>query len=191
MSSASGKSGQFATVASVIGLVTSASLVATMTAGSGRVVALVALMVAALAGQFLRDWREALVVGLGVSALTAWCTSGTGLVLAPALTTVCIVVNAAAAAWNRAGGGAPDRSARVVMARSLALPAPSAARDAQAGSLGHPQAGSSGDPLAGLLGDAWLAPASEAGHPLLREAEAVLARAQTDAASQERDIRVA
>jgi hypothetical protein len=191
MGTASGTSGQLVIAAFVVGLVLSAALVATLTTGSGRIVALVALVVAALAGQFLRDWREALIVGLGVSALVAWCTRDTGQVLAPALTTLCIVVNAAAAAWNRAGVVASDRSVRVVMARSLALPAPSATSYPRPDSSDHAQSGSSGDPLAGLLGHAWLAPAAGTARPLLREAEAVLSRAQADAAPHARHSRVA
>ncbi len=110
----------------VVGLVMSATAVAMATSGIGRIVALAALMLAMLAGESMRDWREALAVGLAVSAVVAWCTSDTSQVLAPALATLCIVATAIIAAWHRAGI-APSTSLHAVSVQPtpmLALPAP-------------------------------------------------------------------
>jgi len=159
--------------ASAFGLVLSAALVATMTNGTGRVVALAALVLAALAGQSRRDWREALAVGLAVSAVVAWCSSNAGQVAAPVVTTLCIVLNTSVAAWSRPRTAPATAlpSAHGTAGRMLALPAPRAAV----------QPFSSRRYVAGDAADS----------PLLRGAEAALAHAHLEPVARERHARVA
>jgi hypothetical protein len=162
-----------AALAFVVGLVLSTALAATLTSGAGRVVVLAALMVAALGGQILRDWREALAVGLAISAAVAWCASDTGQAAAPVLTTLCIVLNAGVAAWYRARTTRPTRPGVTTRPpdRMLALPAPRAAIQPS--------------------GSRPVADAEGAYNPLLREAEAALAHARPEPAPRERHTRVA
>jgi hypothetical protein len=154
----------------VVGLVLSAALAATLTSGAGRVVVLAALMLAALGGRTLRDWREALAGGLAASAVGAWCASDTGQAAAPVLTALCIVLNAGVAAWYRARTIRPPRPGATTRppGRMLALPAP---RPAIQPSGGRPIADDGGTYS-----------------PLLREAEAALAHARPGPAPHARRL---
>ena len=136
--------------------------------------AVIALVLAALAGERLRDWREAVAVSLGVSAVVAWCTSDSSQVLAPVLATVCIMTNATVAAWHRAD---TVRNALVHALASrpapmLALPAPRA--------LAEPPAAH------------WSRCQDVVSSPLLRDAAIALSVARTGCESPEgRPARVA
>jgi hypothetical protein len=144
-----------------------------MTSGGGRAVALAALTLAALAGQSLRDWREALAVGLAVSAVVAWCSSDAGQIAAPVVTTLCIVLNTSVAAWGRTRTAptAAAQPAHATTGRMLALPAPRATVQPLS-SRRHYSVG-------------------PADSPLLREAAAALAHAHMEPAARERHARVA
>ena len=103
-----------------------AALVASTTDGSGRVVAIAAILVAACAGLLRRDWREALAVGLAGAAFTAGLVGADQGVAFPILAAAGVVLTALLAAWTRFDPVEPAASAQTIGRQ--AQPAPAGSR---------------------------------------------------------------
>jgi diguanylate cyclase (GGDEF)-like protein len=88
-------------------LALSGAAVAGTTGGVGRAVAIAAIVVAALAGLLLRDWRETLAVGLAGAAAAAWMLADAGDLTTSVAVPVEVMVTALLAARARTQPAVP------------------------------------------------------------------------------------